>query len=100
MTKVDVKFSARKAANLKRKAPATSTSRQPASNQSEVSSDEEDESPSQEPEEEEKDEGSLLLVSMSSRYSSSATRPLSGRSASAGGRGKARRPPLSLKRRL
>ena len=56
MTKVDVEFSARKSANLKRKAPVASTSRQPASSQSEVSSDEEDESQSQVPEEEEKDE--------------------------------------------
>ena len=56
MTKVDVEFSARKAANLKRKAPSASTSRQPASSQSEVSSDEEDESQSQVLEEDEKDE--------------------------------------------
>ena len=56
MTNIDVEFSARKAANLKRKAPVASTSRQPTSSQSEVSSDEEDESQSQVPEEEEKDE--------------------------------------------
>ena len=56
MTKVDVEFSARKAANLKRKAPVASTSRQPASSQSEVSSDEEEENESQVPVEEEKDE--------------------------------------------
>ena len=36
MTKVDVEFSARKAANLKRKAQVASTSKHPASSQSEV----------------------------------------------------------------
>ena len=44
--------------------------------------------------------GSLLLLSTSSRSSSSATRTLSGRSASAGRRRKARRPGLSSRRRL
>ena len=52
MTKVDGEFGARKAANLKRKAPVPSTSRQPASSQSEVSSDEEESSQSQVPEDE------------------------------------------------
>ena len=37
MTKVDSEFGARKAANLKRKAPVPSTSRQPAISQSEIS---------------------------------------------------------------
>ena len=57
MTKIDAEFGARKAANLKRKAPVASTSRQPqpTSNQSEACSDEE-ESRSQESEEDEKDE--------------------------------------------
>ena len=45
-------------------------------------------------------DGFLLLVSTSSRSSSSVTRTLSGRSASAGRRGKARRPGLSPRRRL
>ena len=51
MTKVDSEFGARKAANLKRKVPVASTSRQPASSSS---SDHEDKS--QVPVEEEKDE--------------------------------------------
>ena len=57
MTKIDAEFGARKAANLKRKAPVASTSRhpQPTSNQSEACSDEE-ESRSQESEEDKKDE--------------------------------------------
>ena len=57
MTKIDAEFGARKAANLKRKVPVASTSRQPqpTSNQSEACSDEE-ESRSQESEEDEKDE--------------------------------------------
>ena len=54
MTKLDVEYGARKAANLKRKAPIASTSRQAACSQSGVSSDEENESQAQE--EDRKDE--------------------------------------------